>query len=73
MFTNFRFSWISVAERSSMADSYNYPWSPKRGRYMYSLPWELEGAGRKGASWGKLSHCVHNVASVAWAYCVSAL
>ena len=32
-----------------MADSYSYPWSPKRGRYMYSLPWEEEGgAGRRG-------------------------
>ena len=31
-----------------MADSFNYPWKPKRGRYTYCLPWEREGAGRKG-------------------------
>ena len=30
-----------------MADSYSYPWSPKRGRYMCSLPWEEMGAGRR--------------------------
>ena len=44
-----------------MADSYSYPWSPKRGRYMYSLPWEEEegGAGRRGVGClpGKLIRC----------------